>query len=555
MLAVALVAAACAKKTATPGATGGIDTNGGIVFSLDQEGTNFNTLTSDGNNANVLAIVDGIWPSVYHVDPNVKVFLDKQLMDSVTLASQTPQTVVYKINPKAKWSDGVPFNADDFVYNWQAQSGLPQYTDVGGAAFDVASNSGYNQIASVTSSPDKFTVTTTYSTPFADWTSLFSTLAPAHVMSKIGWNKGLLAANVNAQTLISAGPFEVKSYTPGKDFILQRNPTYWGTPSNLATVDFKFITDSSQVEPALANGEINAAEPQPQLDLINQLKQLQGVKLDERPGLQYEHLDFNEANPFLSDVNLRKAIAMSIDRADLIAKTVGQFAPGIVPDNNHIYVPGQPQYRDNSSGSTTATVTPGPYDKPNLDGAKKLLTDNGYTIAGTPPVLKTKAGKAVTLNISSTQGNKLRASEEAFVINALAPLGIVVTEKDVTGLSKTLASHAFDMIIFAWLDTPFASGNDAIFQTKTKSTGGSNYNSYTNSAVDALIAKADVVLDPAKQTDYYNQVDAIVWNDMVALPLFQKPTLLIFQTKYKNMQTSLTSEEASWNIQDWALSK
>jgi peptide/nickel transport system substrate-binding protein len=218
-------------------------------------------------------------------------------------------------------------------------------------------------------------------------------------------------------------------------------------------------------------------------------------------------------------------------------------------------VPGQPQYRDNSSGSSTSTVTPGPYDKPNLDGAKKLLTDNGYTITGTPPVLKTKAGKAVTVNITSTQGNKLRNSEEAFVINALAPLGIVVTEKDTTGLSKTLSDHSFDMIIFAWLDTPFASGNDAIFQTKTKSTGASNYDGYANPAVNALIAQADVELDPAKQAADYNAVDALVWNDLVALPLFQKPTLLIFQTKYKNMQTSLTSEEASWNIQDWALSK
>src|SRR5258708_29692332 len=103
MLAVALVAAACAKKTTTPpAATGGIDTNAGIVFSLDQEGTNFNTLTSDGNNANVLAIVDGVWPSVYHVDPDVKGFLDKQLMDSVTLASTSPQAGVYKISPNAK---------------------------------------------------------------------------------------------------------------------------------------------------------------------------------------------------------------------------------------------------------------------------------------------------------------------------------------------------------------------------------------------------------------------------------------------------------------------
>ncbi len=175
MMALALVASACAsKKAASPGSTGTVDTNGGIVYSLDQEPTNFNVLTSDGN--------------------------------EFTLTSTSPQVVVYQANHKAVWQDGVPFNADDFVYNWQAQSGLPQYTDVGGIAFDAASNAGYRQIKDITSSPDKFTVTTTYSTPFADWRSLFSTMAPAHVMSKIGWNKGLLAAsNATPPTSVYCG--------------------------------------------------------------------------------------------------------------------------------------------------------------------------------------------------------------------------------------------------------------------------------------------------------------------------------------------------------------
>src|SRR5205085_125260 len=85
---------------------------------------------------------------------------------------------------------------------------------------------------SATASPDRFTVTTTYSTPFADWRSLFSPVAPAHIMQRVGWNKGLLAANVSAGTFISAGPFLFTSYAAGRDFVLNRNPQYWGTPAN-----------------------------------------------------------------------------------------------------------------------------------------------------------------------------------------------------------------------------------------------------------------------------------------------------------------------------------
>lgn len=554
MIAVALAAAACAKKTTSPGPSTGFNTAAGIVYSLDQEPTNYNVLTSDGRGFDGVQVMDRVWPSVFHADPSANLFMDRDLMESVTLASKSPQMVVYNIDPKAVWQDGVPINGEDFLFNWQAQSGLPQYTDVGGAAFDAASNTGYNQISSVTMSPDKFTVTATFSTPFADWKALFSTLAPAHVMKAIGWNKGLLATNVNAQTLISGGPFAFASYTPGKDFMIKQNPKYWGTPSNLGQVDYRFITDSSQVYPALANNEIQASYPQPQLDLVNQLKGVAGVKLDERPGLQYEHLDFNQANPFLSDVNLRKAIAMSVDRKELIAKTVGQFASGIVPDNSHIYVPGQPQYRDNSSGvTTTVSGSPGPYDQADVAGAKALLTANGYSLAN--GVLRNRAGKEVTLRITSTQGNKLRQSEEAYVINALSRIGIKVTEADTTGLGKTLSGGTFDLIIFAWVDAPFASGNDSIFQTKTKSAGGQNFDGYSNKTVDSLIAQTDVTLDADQEASLYNQVDAMLWRDMVTLPLFQKPTLLVYRETYQNLHNNITSEGPVYNEEQWAASK
>jgi peptide/nickel transport system substrate-binding protein len=542
-----------ASGTARNRAAAAFDTNAGIVYSLDEEPTNFNFLTSDGNGVAMLQIVDRVWPSVFHTDPGANVSIDRELMDSVTLVSSNPQTVVYNVNHRAIWQDGVPFNADDFIYNWQAQSGFPQYTDVGGVPFDAASTVGYSQIASITASPDKFTVTTTYSTPFADWKSLFSPVAPAHIMQRVGWNKGLLPAAVGAGTFISAGPFLFASYTAGKDVVLNRNPQYWGTPSNLATVDFRFINDSAQVALGLASNEIHASYPQPELDLVRQLRQVPNLKFDERPGLTYEHLDFNEANPFLADVNLRRAIALSIDRRDLIAQTVGQFATGIAPDNNHFFAPGQPEYRDNSGGWTTATASAsGPYDHADVEGAKRLLAGSGYILSRG---VLTKAGRPVTLRITSTLGNTLRNAEEAYVIAQLAKIGINVTEQDTAGLRTTLTWHDFDLIIFAWSDTPFPSGSDPIFQTKTRSTGAQNYDSYANRTVDALIGLAGLELDRAKQISLYNRADAILWKDMVTLPLFQKPTLLVYQSRYRNMVNNITTEGPVSGMEQWGLSK
>ena len=117
------------------------------------------------------------------------------------------------------------------------------------------------------------------------------------------------------------------------------------------------------------------------------------------------------------------------------------------------------------------------------------------------------------------------------------------------------------MIIFAWVDTPYPTGNDPIFQTQVKDksgaviAGGQNHNSYSNPMVDALMKQADGELDHAKQTELYNQADALMWQDMNTLPLFQKPTLLVYQTKYKNLQNNITQVGPSFSMEQWALIK
>ena len=134
-----------------------------------------------------------VWPQVFIVTNKLQPVLNHQLMESASVTSTSPQTVVYKLNPKAVWSDGTPITADDFIYNWQAQSGNPAYTDVGGQPYDAASTAGYSQIQSMVGSapsggaacapgstadrnvglcPNGRTITVTFKPSFADWRSL-----------------------------------------------------------------------------------------------------------------------------------------------------------------------------------------------------------------------------------------------------------------------------------------------------------------------------------------------------------------------------------------------
>ena len=134
-----------------------------------------------------------VWPQAFIVNAKLQPVLNTQLIQSAVATSASPQTIVYKLNPKAVWSDGTPITADDLIYNWQAQSGNAAYTDVGGKPYDAASTTGYNQIQSVVGSdpsggaacdpgstadrnvglcPNGRTVTVTFKPTFTDWRAL-----------------------------------------------------------------------------------------------------------------------------------------------------------------------------------------------------------------------------------------------------------------------------------------------------------------------------------------------------------------------------------------------
>ena len=128
----------------------------------------------------------GVLPSPYV--PNVvsgsgQAAANSELIVSAEPVDISPQTIIYTLNPKAVWSDGVPITAADFKYAWEQQRGDPVTSSP-----DVASIAGYRDISSVTGSNGGHTVTVKFKTTFADWQMLFANLVPAHVMEKVGWN-------------------------------------------------------------------------------------------------------------------------------------------------------------------------------------------------------------------------------------------------------------------------------------------------------------------------------------------------------------------------------
>jgi len=359
-LAFALVTAACGgggDSGGNSGTSNAIKDGGTLSYAADQEPTGFNNNTSKDNGTSVLNVVINMFPPVFRLHPDYSVQLNKELMDSAEQTSTDPQTIVYKIKQEAVWSDGTPVSADDFEYLWKNLNGSIKGND-------VASTTGYDQIKSVKGSDNGKTVTVVFSEPFTDWKSLFYGLLPAEYMAKVpgGWNTGL---DKSPEKIPVNGPYAVSAWEQGQSLTLARNDKYFGPKAHLDSIVFRFLPESTTQPAALQNNEVDLIYPQPQLDLVAQVKALPDVTSELNIGLSFEHLDLNFKNEHLADPNVRRAIATGLNISELVDRTVKQFT----------------------------------------DEAK-LLEDAGYTKGADG--IYAKGGKKLSLRISTTAGRRQR---------------------------------------------------------------------------------------------------------------------------------------------------
>ena len=300
-----------------------------------------------GNALSVGTLEMGILPRPFEVLPDLTIqYNDDLLAAEPTLdAGGSSQVVEYQLNEEAVWSDGTPITADDFEFTWRAnRSGDPAE----GGCPAVLATTGFDQVASVEGADDGKTVTVTYETPFADWQALFGDgLLPAHLMDNDDpvalcetITKGWPVAEGFPED-ISGGPWQLRaeSIDVGKQvMVLTPNPEWYGEGPNLEQLIVQNIgNDPTTAVQGLKSGEIGVIYPQPQLDLVDQIEELEpNVESDVNFGLTFEHLDFNTQDPHLADVNVRRAFALALDRQEIVDQTVAQFSDEAEVLNNRI---------------------------------------------------------------------------------------------------------------------------------------------------------------------------------------------------------------------------
>jgi peptide/nickel transport system substrate-binding protein len=479
---------------------------GDLRWALQELPPNFNYNQLDGALDDNFQVVQALLPYTFDFAADSTPTVNKDYFTNIELTSEDPEVITYDINPKAKWSDGTDITAADLIAQWKAVNG----TD---PAYNIAASNGYEDIKSVEQGDSEKQAKVTFATPYADWQALFSPLYPASTNNdpnvfNTGWTQ---------KPLVTAGPFKLKGIdTTAQTITVERDPAWWGDPAILDRIIYRVIDGDAQVD-ALANDEIDFIDIASDVNKLQRAEGTDGIEIRRAGGPNFRHITFNGTSPLLSDVNVRQAIAKTIDRQTIADAMIGQLGGDTKKLDNHIFMRNQKGYKDNS----------GDLSKPDLDAAKKQLDDAGWTQEG--DATRTKDGQDLSIRFVIPSGVATSAQESQLVQGMLKKIGVDVKIQTVPTddfFETYVNTGDFDLTVFSWIGTPFPiSSSQSIYEEPKGDQIQQNYARIGSKEIDDLFAKATHELDPDKAIDEANEVDGLIWDEVHSITLYQRPDI------------------------------
>jgi peptide/nickel transport system substrate-binding protein len=545
---------------------------GSISFGMTQSPSGCNPNTTAGDTAATQLVLDPVLPSPFFLSSSGTPTPNPNLLQGgiAEVVSVKPQTIVYTLNPKAVWSDGVPITAADFTYAWEQQRG-----DASSDPASVADTAGYRDIRSVRGTDKGRTVTVVFRTPFADWKMLFSNLLPAHIMEKVGWNPA--CATVNPAIDLSGGPFRIASVS-AQSIVLRSNPKWWGTPPNARRITVDMAADSAQLAGWVRSGHVQVALPGALTpSFLDQMTSLPGVQSQIALSSTFLQLEMASGADTQLSPDVRFAIALSVNRQALTARQADWALSSVQVATSHLYAQGQSGYEATPTTTPTTTPSPAPTTStststtligeggsvnfpvtPSPAQASALMVASGYSRAGTG-TWHTGFAVPLTLQLAVDQSDPWAAAVAPQLRAQLESAGFTVSitpATSATAAGMLLAGGTAQLALIPCTATPFLSQSMAWYTDLLGApgeNGSQDWTGYDNSPFDALVTKASEELNPNDAMVDYQSADMQLWDDVVALPLFTEPNALITSRRISGVVATPTNNSLLWYAQYWAV--
>jgi oligopeptide transport system substrate-binding protein len=416
--------------------------------------------------------------------------------------SQDGRTYTFKLRPEARWSNGDPVVAEDFVAALQrlvepaTGSGYGEYVDVIANASDIVAGRKPARELGV-AAPDAATLIITLKSPALYLPTLLShpSTCPVHRATLAAHPAGFARAGV----MPSNGAFVLAEWVQGSHILAVRNAHYWNDAgTHLDAVKYLLIPDENAELARYRGGELEVTfvVPRGQFDWI---RANLADQLHVGPQMSTYYYGFNlRRAPFKDNPKLRRALSLVIDReklTNLVLRVGERPAYGWVPPGIDDYTPQAFDYAKTPMAGR-------------LREAQRLYGEAGYS--------KEKPA-AFELRYNSGEVHTKVALAVASMWQEALGVDVKLTQVEFKSLLQDIDRGDVEVFRSSWV----GDYNDAYtFAQYLKSDFGVNLPHYANPAYDALLAQAATELDPGKRRALLEQAESLMLADHPLLPIY-----------------------------------
>jgi len=562
LLMLILLGAAWAQSDTRPdfmqsaAATG--NPGGKLVVSIRSEPRTFNPVTAVDQVS--VGIISRTMADLIHIHRGSQK-TEPALARSWTV-SKDGTVFTVKLRRGLKFSDGVPFDADDVIFSFKVY-------------LDENLHSPHRDLLMIGNKPirveklDQFTVRFIFPSPYAPLERLFDTLPmlPRHLLEK-DYLDGKIAQAWSLDTapdkIAGLGPFRLKQFVPGQRVVLERNPYYWKVDSKgqkLPYVDemtflvvpnqdaqvVRFESGETQVISGLSGDNFAALEPE---------QQSRHFKLyDAGPSLEYNFLMFNlnddtgkypevaRRQKWFRDVRFRQAISAAIDR-DAIVRLV--YHGRATPLATHVS-PGNKLWFNHAI----------PAPMRSLDKAKQLLRSAGFSWNASGALMDS-SGQPVEFTILVSSSNQQRMQMATLILEDMKQIGItahVVSMESRASVDRVLNSHEYDSVIMGLApgDVDPTPDNNVWMsngQTHLWHLGEKTPATPWEAELDRLLQKQLITLSYAERKKLYDRFQQIEAEQLPMIYLATPNVLVGAHENLGNFQPAVIEQYTLWNAEE-----
>jgi oligopeptide transport system substrate-binding protein len=412
------------------------------------------------------------------------------------------KTWTFHLRKEARWSNGEPVTADDFVYAWRREVDPATTSEYSQAlapienALDIAAGKMPIEKLGVESmGPQTLVVHLSAPTPYllalVGNNYLFPLYAPAVKQWGDAWTQ--------PAHMISNGPFVLSDRVLNGHITLLKNSHYWDAAHvRLTRVNYLVVEDSTATMDQYLAGDLDFTNrlPAPEKD---RLQQMLGDQVVLSPYFATGMFSFNVGKqPFINNQKLRVALSAAVDRdvfVKYVMRGIGVPAYDIMPPLMG-YDPAIPDWAKMAPDARHAY-------------ARSLYQQAGYSDNNPLEIVLTYP----------SAGPDFRRQMEALAAMWQINLGAKVQIYNVEWKVFLQAKQQRQPLLYwdAWTgDFPDPFTFFQLFQTGN----GQNSGDYSNPQYDALIDQASNTSDAAKRFQLFRQAEVILNNDAATIPVF-----------------------------------